>query len=179
MSLNSTHIVLVTEQDTVLGTLEKIEGHSHETPLHRGFSAFLFNADNKLLIQKRAIHKKTWPGFWSNSFCGHPQINETYEQAVHRHAKFELNTELKELHFIFTYRYRVSYNNLVENEICPVYFAKLGLDVKPNDQEIEDIKWVEWKEFMKLQTLNPKQFTPWCLEETKKLNENQLFKTLL
>ena len=39
---------------------------------HRAFSVFLFNSDNKLLLQKRSNEKITFPGYWANTCCSHP-----------------------------------------------------------------------------------------------------------
>ncbi|QFZ29700.1 putative isopentenyl-diphosphate Delta-isomerase [Clavispora lusitaniae] len=40
--------------------------------LHRAFSVFLFNEDNKLLLQQRADEKITFPNMWTNTCCSHP-----------------------------------------------------------------------------------------------------------
>lgn len=40
--------------------------------LHRAFSVFLFDSDNKLLLQQRAAEKITFPGMWTNTCCSHP-----------------------------------------------------------------------------------------------------------
>ena len=40
--------------------------------LHRAFSVFLFNADDKLLLQQRASTKITFPSLWTNTCCSHP-----------------------------------------------------------------------------------------------------------
>lgn len=41
--------------------------------LHRAFSAFVFRpSDGKLLLQKRAPEKITFPDMWTNSCCSHP-----------------------------------------------------------------------------------------------------------
>ncbi len=53
------HVVLVDESNTILGTTPKAEVHTMETPLHRGFSAFLFNEHDELLLQQRSSKKKT------------------------------------------------------------------------------------------------------------------------
>ena len=40
--------------------------------LHRAFSVFLFNSQNKLLLQQRAASKITFPKVWTNTCCSHP-----------------------------------------------------------------------------------------------------------
>lgn len=41
--------------------------------LHRAFSVFLFRpSDGKLLLQKRADEKITFPSMWTNTCCSHP-----------------------------------------------------------------------------------------------------------
>lgn len=40
--------------------------------LHRAFSVFLFDHDNKLLLQQRATEKITFPDMWTNTCCSHP-----------------------------------------------------------------------------------------------------------
>ena len=40
--------------------------------LHRAFSVFLFDSNNKLLLQQRAHEKITFPDMWTNTCCSHP-----------------------------------------------------------------------------------------------------------
>lgn len=165
--LDSKHIVLVNDDDAVLGTLDKIEAHNACTPLHRGISVFLFNDENKVLLQRRALVKKTWPGFWSNSFCGHPQSDETYEQAVHRHAELELNAKLINVKYIFHYQYKAINHSVCENEICYVYTACLQNKITVNEQEIYEIRWMDFQEFVDFQQSNLDKVTPWCVTGTQ------------
>lgn len=45
----------------------------NEGLLHRAFSVFLFRpADGRLLLQKRASEKITFPDMWTNTCCSHP-----------------------------------------------------------------------------------------------------------
>ena len=94
MHTEEEHVVLVDENNVVLGTTPKATVHTDNTPLHRGFSVFLFNDKNELLLQQRSHLKKTWPLAWSNSCCGHPALNESNEDAVKRRVQFELGIVL-------------------------------------------------------------------------------------
>lgn len=178
-AIASVHIVLVDEEDKVQGIADKLSSHHSDTPLHRGFSVFLFNSKKELLIQQRSVDKKTWPSFWSNSFCGHPQITETYEEAVYRHGSFELGVNLQKIYFIASYRYKFSINNIVENEICPIYFAILDEEIKINNDEIDNIQLLSWSSFRKFLSDNSKIITPWCLEEANILESSSIFKEFI
>lgn len=43
--------------------------------LHRAFSVFLFDSQNRLLLQQRATEKITFPDMWTNTCCSHPLNN--------------------------------------------------------------------------------------------------------
>lgn len=70
--------------------------------LHRAFSVFLFNSDNRLLLQQRASEKITFPDMWTNTCCSHPlgvpsETGNELEAAVHgvrRAAQRKLDQEL-------------------------------------------------------------------------------------
>ena len=55
-------IVLVDESGAAIGTMPKRLVHTGETPLHRAFSAYLFDDDGRLLVTRRAVDKATFPG---------------------------------------------------------------------------------------------------------------------
>lgn len=69
--------ILVDEEDLPLGPASKKELHLMSStggppPLHRAFSVFLFDSQNRLLIQKRAHDKILFPAYWANTCCSHP-----------------------------------------------------------------------------------------------------------
>ena len=43
---------------------------------NRAFSVLLFDKSGRLLLQKRASHKITFPNVWANSCCSHPLYSD-------------------------------------------------------------------------------------------------------
>jgi isopentenyl-diphosphate delta-isomerase len=70
--------------------------------LHRAFSVFLFDSNNRLLLQQRASEKITFPDMWTNTCCSHPlgipgetgAELEAAVQGVKRAAQRKLDQEL-------------------------------------------------------------------------------------
>lgn len=68
--------------------------------LHRAFSVFLFDpASGKLLLQRRAPEKITFPNMWTNTCCSHPlaikgELEEAEAIGVRRAAQRKLEHEL-------------------------------------------------------------------------------------
>lgn len=74
-------IIIVDEHDNVLHnvtTRSKKDTHlwanigGSKNLLHRAFSTFLFDDKHRMLVQRRAASKITFPGFWANTCCSHP-----------------------------------------------------------------------------------------------------------
>lgn len=161
------YVVLVNEKNEVLGTMEKLAAHSDKTPLHRAFSLFLFNSQGELLLQQRSYKKKTWPGVWSNSLCGHLRLDETPIDAAKRRLIFELGIKNAEISTALSdYRYRAEKDGIVENEICPVLVGYTDELPKVNPDEVEAIRWILWKEWLLEIKNNSENYSPWAVEET-------------
>lgn len=177
--INNSQVVLVDESNRVLGTAPKIETHNAGTPLHRGFSVFLFNNKGELLLQQRSRTKKTFPLVWSNSCCGHPRLNESSVDAAKRHLEYELGIKNADvLEIISDYRYKVSMNGIFENEICPILICFTNQKEIPNKDEVENIKWVPWKTFLAEIKDESKGYSLWSREEAWLLSKNKKFQKL-
>ena len=72
-------VVLVDEENGVLGYMGKLEAHKQGL-LHRAISIIIFNSKKEMLIQQRAFTKYHWAGIWSNTCCSHPRREETFHQ---------------------------------------------------------------------------------------------------
>lgn len=176
INLDKENIVLVDKKNNVLGTAPKLEAHNKNTPLHRAFSLFLFNFKGELLLQQRSKKKKTWPGVWSNSCCGHLILNEENINAVKRRTYFELGIKLKKIYEILPdFSYTAEMNGIVENEICPVFVS--FTDKKPiiNKYEVENIRWISWQDFLNEIKQKLGNYSIWSEEEAKLLAKNQDF----
>lgn len=179
MNNDNDHIVLVDRQNRVLGTAPKLATHNENTPLHRGFSLFLFNSKGELLLQQRSHMKKTWPLVWSNSVCGHPMLNESSPDAAKRRLKFELGIDSAQVQKVLPdFSYTARMNGIAENELCPVMVCFTDEKPKPNSDEVEDLKWVPWLEFVDDVKKNPGKYSVWCEKETKLLVKNEEFAKL-
>merc|ERR1712113_542166 len=70
------HCILLDDNDMVIGSDTKMNCHRVEQDAfkvpHRAFSVFLFNKDNRLLLQQRSKKKITFPLVWTNTCCSHP-----------------------------------------------------------------------------------------------------------
>ncbi|OGG31499.1 isopentenyl-diphosphate delta-isomerase [Candidatus Gottesmanbacteria bacterium RIFCSPLOWO2_01_FULL_46_9] len=160
------YVVLVNEKNTVLGKRPKQDVHSTHTPLHRGFSLFLFNTKKQLLITRRAHTKKTFPGVWTNTVCGHPAPGESVIKAAKRRLNDELGIVGVNIREVSPYRYRFADGNgVVENEICPILVAYSDVKPKVNAKEVAEWKWIAWTDFLRALKQNPQVYSPWCREE--------------
>ncbi|WP_104166397.1 isopentenyl-diphosphate Delta-isomerase [Arthrobacter sp. SX1312] len=156
-------VVLLAEDGTPLGTQEKATVHTLDTPLHLAFSTHVFDGEGRILVTRRALGKKAWPGVWTNSFCGHPAPGEDFEDAVHRRAAQELGFTVRDVRAALPdFRYRaVDAGGIVENEICPVYTALADSAVAPLPEEVMDHQWVDARSLVRAVTATPWAFSPW------------------
>ena len=77
-------LICVDPLDVPVGTMGKEECHRRGL-LHRAFSIFLYDGE-RVLLQRRALHKYHSGGLWANSCCSHPRDGETLEEAAMVHG---------------------------------------------------------------------------------------------
>ncbi len=167
-------VVLADEEGNAIGTAPKDTVHTTETPLHFAFSCYVLNPRGELLITRRALSKKTWPGVWTNSMCGHPAPDETNADAIRRRGVDELNLDVDSLvdiqEVLSDYEYRaVDASGIVEWEICPVYVARVavGEHVDPRPGEVEEYAWVDPQKLFDAVDNAPFAFSPWLVDQLR------------
>lgn len=165
-------IVLVDDTGKPIGSAPKLASHHNKTPLHLAFSVYIFNDAGEVLVTKRASSKKVWPNVWTNSCCGHPMPNESTEAAITRRLRDELDVKVTDLACVLPdYRYKTPpFNGIIENEICPVYTAKINSSLKPNPSEVATYKWLAPDALIQetgADTTN--KWSWWCKDQLKQL----------
>lgn len=158
-------VVLLADDGTPIGSADRVAVHTTDTALHLAFSTYVFNARGEVLVTRRALAKKTWPGVWTNSCCGHPKPGESLEDAARRRIREELGMSVGPLVSLLPdFRYRaVDASGIVENEICPVFAAFVPDEQPvPNADEVAEWAWVPWENLSAAITATPHVYSPWA-----------------
>ena len=153
-------VVLVNQQDEILGSMEKMEAH-YSGSLHRAFSIFIFNDQKELLLQQRALSKYHSGGLWTNSCCSHPRINESTLDAAKRRLVEELGitTDLNE-QFSFIYRAELDHD-MIEHELDHVLTGTYNEVPVFNTDEVCAVKYMSISDLETDMTTNPENYTAW------------------
>jgi isopentenyl-diphosphate delta-isomerase len=175
-------VVLLDEDGRSVGTADKAGVHHADTPLHLAFSCYLFDGAGNVLVTRRALHKRTFPGVWTNSCCGHPAPGEPLADAVRRRVEQELGTSVGDLRLVLPrFRYRAEQDGVVENEMCPVFVGTVAgvvsgavpggaaPAVSPDPDEVEDARWEPWSSFRESVLDGTRTVSVWCREQVAQL----------
>ena len=162
-------VVLLDDDGTPIGHAAKATVHTERTPLHLAFSCHVFDLAGRVLVTRRALTKTTWPGVWTNSFCGHPAPGEDLAAAVERRALHELGFRLTDIEPLLpTFRYRaVDASQIVENEVCPVFRARAVSAPEPNPAEVLEVAWLAPDRLVAAVTAAPFAFSPWLVLQSE------------
>ena len=146
----------------VLTPVEKLEAHQKGLR-HMAVSVFVLDGD-RVLLQKRAAAKYHTPGLWANTCCTHPDWQEDPATCALR----RLNEELGITGLYPAHRDRIEYRadvggGLIEHEVVDLYVAAAapGLDVRPNPDEVSDVRWITIYDLDAEITRRPEKYTPW------------------
>ena len=153
------YVVLVDEQDTELGTEEKLQAHLVPV-LHRAFSVVIYDREGRLLMQQRAADKYHSAGLWSNTCCGHPRPGESAADAAVRRLVEEMGiTCLLQPACLLSYRLELG-GGLFEHELNRVFIGVFDGTPRPNPAEVAEWQWVGG-EALRSMRRTPDALTPW------------------
>uniref|UniRef100_A0A5F8GLV9 isopentenyl-diphosphate Delta-isomerase n=1 Tax=Monodelphis domestica TaxID=13616 RepID=A0A5F8GLV9_MONDO len=148
--------ILIDENDNKIGAETKKNCHLNENIdkglLHRAFSIFLFNTENKILLQQRSDAKITFPGCFTNTCCSHPlstpvELEENNAIGVRQAAQRCLKAELG----ILMEQYKAQSDGIWgEHEIDYILFVRKNVMLDPDPNEIKSYCYVTKKELEEL-----------------------------
>lgn len=164
-------VCLCNENGKELGTYEKIAAHK-EGRLHKAFSILVFNKNREVLLQKRAKEKYHSGGLWSNTCCSHQISGDSLTSVAVRRLKEEMGFAC-ELREDFTLLYKLDVGNgLIEHEYNNVLLGEYDGPISPNQEEVEEYKWIKLDDLVNEIRTKPEDYTEWFKVILEKMGYN-------
>jgi len=135
---------------------------------HRAVHVWIITPKGDLIIQKRSRNKDSHANMWDISSAGHVPAGLSGIKAAKKEVEEELGVKLKESDFeyLFTLKHKIIINNgiFINNCFCDVYLVESVKINKGNitiqKEELEDIKFIHFRELEKTIKEKDKNFVP-------------------
>ncbi|MGL6260212.1 isopentenyl-diphosphate Delta-isomerase [Vibrio sp. WXL103] len=158
--MNINQVVLVDEQDNILGEMDKLEAHQKGV-LHRAFSIFVFDNEGRMLVHQRALSKYHSAGLWTNACCSHPCKGETYLAGAHRRIQQEMGFDLT-LYPVKSIIYKSKLaDGLWEHELDQLFVGRYNGPMQPNPDEVSAHTYISLETLQAQMIAEPDTFTEW------------------
>lgn len=153
-------VILVNEKDEQIGLMAKQEAHEKGV-LHRAFSVFIFNDNEELLLQQRALTKYHSPGLWTNTCCSHQRDGEDSVDAGIRRLQEEMGFTTT-LRPTTSFIYKAPFDNgLTEYEYDHILVGRFNGIPEINKEEVADWKWMPLDAVKNDIKQHPENYTEW------------------
>ena len=143
------HLDIFDVNGNFLGVKTRSFCHRKSTKVfHKVVWVWIINSNKQILVQKRSLKKKEFPGKWDMPVAGHKITGETCLKACVREAQEELGLITKESDFKFLKEY-VNKKGL---ELAQVYILKNDTKIENmvlQKGEVDEVKWLYYDEFVK------------------------------
>lgn len=146
----------------VLTPVEKISVHQQGLK-HKAVSVFVLDGE-RVLIQRRAAGKYHSAGLWANSCCTHPDWGEKSVDCAVRRLREELGITGLYPAFADRIEYRADVGEgMIEHEVVDIFlaYASPEMNVKPNPDEVSDVRWVNIYDLAAEVARHPEHYTKW------------------
>lgn len=116
-----------------------------------------------MLLQKRSAEKYHSGGLWTNACCSHPRQGEELSEAVERRLKEGLGVRMP-VEELYSFVYRAQFENgLTEYEYDHVFLGEYDGEIRLNEEEASEIRWMDMDELAEDLWKNPEKYTAWFL----------------
>ena len=122
---------------------------------HKAVVVIILSTDNKkVLLQKRSANKKLWPNRWDVTAGGHVLSGELGYEAVIRETKEEIGIDInkEELEFIGATTSETIKGEIINRHFNEYYIVHKNInidDIILQEEEVQDIKWLEKEEIIR------------------------------
>lgn len=135
---------LVDSEGRPLGRAKPRDDVHRDGDWHRSAHIWVFSSDGRLLFQRRAPDKDTWPGTLDASVGGHYRAGEGAEEAIVREAREELGIDVvpAELMLLGVRRVESLEPGIIDRELQDVYLLRRDLPLTaytPDPIEIDGL----------------------------------------
>lgn len=137
---------LVDDHDVVIGTVARPEANAHPELIHREISVLLFDADMRLVIQKRSAYKSVHPNMWS-LLAGHIPAGEDPEKIAYIELAEEFGINDISLRFLTKKYVRYAHESHFMYYYVGMY---AGQEIVFDESEVSAVKIVSQKELKEL-----------------------------
>lgn len=124
--------------------------------LHRTVRVWFINLKGEVLLQKRSMNKKIFPGLWDAGVGGHVSSGESSVEGAMKETREEIGLEIpkEEYHLIFTVRAPKTkyFDDFIDNELNDVYIVRRDLDISSlqmEKDELDEVRWLDLETFEK------------------------------
>ena len=147
-------IDLLDESGNKIGVVDKAVAHK-EGLWHRSVHVWIANEKREVLLQHRCKAKTFFPNCWDCAFAGHVGAGEDSLESAIREGEEEIGIKFKkkDLEFLFSFKDKLVWEDKRSNEFVDVYLIRKNLNidnVRLQSDEVDDIKWMKFDDFMTL-----------------------------
>ena len=150
------NITYVDKNDNVIGAGPRLEAYEKGI-IHRIVRIFIVNSSEEILIQKRSPNIFL-PGKWDQSAAGHVDEGEDYATAAYRETSEEVGIEGIKLKEIKKY-YIEETDEIHRKRFNMLYAGTYDGEIKPDPEEVSEIKWILPDKLGKWMNEKPEDFT--------------------
>ena len=164
--------MLVDDDGPAIGTMPKPLVHHGETPLHRAFSAYLFDDAAGCWSPGGPTARRRSRACGPTPSAGTPARTRTTpprSPGAPASSSAWGSTDLRPA--LPGYRYRAEFRGVVENEICPVYLGRFTGTPEPDPTEVGEWELLDWAAFRRRQETEGDAWSPWCREQARLIED--------
>lgn len=159
MAMQEEMFEIIDASGKVVGTEKRSIVHAKGL-LHKGVHGFVLDKTDNVFIQRRSLEKENEPGKWDASVAEHLKPGESFECAFVRGVMEELGAKAVNVERIGKRRAQFKQGEIYDEEVVEIFKSGFEGNIRLQEEEVIDGKWVDKKELLKEMDEKPKKIYP-------------------